>query len=854
MATVLANPHWPAMGFEVDFQNGPPNSPDATRKSIDAPYRRLAVRRWGTDRGRQYELDQVQAGILTADVHDPLEYLNSDNAASPYNTGGNQVIPYRCIWVWAMWPNQPGSGNIINTGVNVDYDPSFELNPDGNLGLWSAVGGTTTLAQSTAQHFNGTHSLLVTQSAAGAGFGVDNTFRTAPMLTYTFSAYVFPTGGAAVTIQVIDAGGTTHSATSTTTSAWQRLSITWNCVDTLEPITVYGTGTSTPTFYLDATMLEFGATANTFTTTGPAFYPLYWGYVERWPAQYTLAGSQVTRQLACVDALAILSRTALSQSYDSIIVADSPVIYVPLSNAKPASAAGALSTGTEYAAITSHNISGTPNYFIPSTGALNWAGDQHPDGTAALAISQQNATNPPTATTVNNDTGMDVLNASLSLDTTNGVTIEFWARTVVGAMQLGGLFRAAAGLNTNFPSGVAQLSVETVNTSDSLGVVYSPDGSTVYAVGVGGSTVKFPDNQWHYFAITLVGSILAVTYDNVETDFGVTAAGRLGFNYLCHFAASTRFGDPQAQVSVGRWAVYNSDITSTRRQVHYQRGIGNLGEITGARVNRLLNTYWQGNATVDPGYLALSADFNYDPSGTNRQLDFYGQQPGGSQPRVMLDVLQEIQSSEQGLVYAAAVPDLGVVFEGRTSRYKNQVPLWTFGENAAGGEYPYSGYVPDRDPTYTFSDADLTRPLNNNYAPLVNTATRALYGQRVLTQQVQCNSDYDLAQAGIFYTARYANPKTRITSLVFNLAANPALFPVILSLELSQLVTVTRRNVLAGVTVTGNYYIEKISHRVDAEAGKWEATLAVSPQFVPSAWVLGDATYGLLGTATAPIY
>ena len=854
MATVLANPNWPAMGFEVDFQNGPPYQPFNTRMSIDAAYRRLAVRRWGTDRGRQYELDQIQAGTLNADVHDPLEYLNPDNAASPYNTGGNQIISYRCVWVWAMWPNQPGSGNIINTGVNTDYDPSFELNPDANLGLWKVAGGTTTLAQSTAQHFDGTHALLITQSAAGAGFGTVNSFRTAPLLTYTFSAYVFPTGGCAVTIQVIDAGGTTHSATSTTTSAWQRLSITWNCVDTLEPITVYGTGTSTPTFYLDATMLEFGAVLHTFTTTGPLFYPIYWGYVERWPAQYTLAGTQVTRQLLGVDALAILSRTAISQSYDATITADNPVIYVPLTNAKPATSTGALSTGSETATITGHNIGGTPNYFIPPNGSMNWAGDQHPDGTSALSISQQNSTNPPSASTVNNDTGIDVLNASLTLDTTNGTTVEFWARPVTGAMQLGALYRAAAGLNTNFPTGVAQLDVETVNTSDQLGVAYTPDGVSYTVVGVTGSVVKWPDNQWHYFAMTLVGNILAVTYDNVETDFSITAAGRIGFNYLCHFAASTRFGDPQAQVAVGRWAVYGSDIGATKRQTHYLRGIGNLGEITGARVTRLLNIYWQGVFTAASGYLALSADFNYDPSGTNMQLDVNGQAPGGSQPRVMLDVLQEIQESERGLIYAAADPVRGVVFEDRTSRYVNQVPLWTFGENTAGGEYPYSGYVPDRDPTYTFSDADLTRPLNNNFAPIFDAATRALYGQRVLTQQVQCNTDFDLYQAGIFYTQRYANPKTRITSLVFNLAANPALYPVILSLEISQLVKVVRRNTLAGVTVSGNYYVEKISHRVDAEAGKWEVTLQVSPQFVPSAWVLGDATYGLLGTATAPIY
>jgi hypothetical protein len=217
--------------------------------------------------------------------------------------------------------------------------------------------------------------------------------------------------------------------------------------------------------------------------------------------------------------------------------------------------------------------------------------------------------------------------------------------------------------------------------------------------------------------------------------------------------------------------------------------------------------------------------------------------------RVMLDIIQEIQESERGLLYAAV--DGTLTFEDRLTRYLNQAPLWTFGENTPT-EYPYSAYLPDKDPTYTFSQANLSRPGNSNFDPIVNAATQATYGQRILSQTVQCTTDFDLTQAGIFYTQRYANSKTRISTLILNPAANPALWPVVLSLEISQLVSVTRRN--AGLTITGNYYVEKVSHRVDAENGKWETALQLSPQFVSSAWVLGDATYGVLGTTTAPVY
>jgi hypothetical protein len=161
-------------------------------------------------------------------------------------------------------------------------------------------------------------------------------------------------------------------------------------------------------------------------------------------------------------------------------------------------------------------------------------------------------------------------------------------------------------------------------------------------------------------------------------------------------------------------------------------------------------------------------------------------------------------------------------------------------------------YAADLDPTYTFSQANLTRPDNSNFAPIVNAATQTKYGQRVLTQQVQCVTDFDLSQAGVFYTNRYANPITRVSTLALDPAANPALWPVVLSLEISQRIKVTRRN--AGLTVSREYYIEKITDTVDGEAGKWRCVLQLSPVFVSSAWVLGNATFGVLGTTTTPVY
>lgn len=865
MATLLANPNWPVCGFEVDFTLGPPNFPGSARKSINSVYRRLTVRQWSLDRGRQYELDQVQAGEFTASVMDALELLNSDNTASVFNTGSNDVTPYRSMWAWFMWPNQPGSGNIINTGVNSAYDPSFESNPFSLLGLWSAAGGTTTLAQSTAQHQDGTHALLVTQSAAGAGFGATNTFRTAPDLTYTFSCYVFLTAqtGLTVTAQVVDANGVTHASSSTTTQgSWQRLSFTWNTVDTLEPITIYGTGTTTPTFYVDSTQLEFGASASTFTTTGPTLYPLFTGWVERFPTEYDMAGFRATKPLHAVDALAVLSRTVISQSYSLTIAADSPVAYAPLSNTKPATTGVLLSQGEETNLIPGTTINGNPYYHPSASGSINWAGDQQPDGVGALVLQQNNAYNPAKAGFTTNtypneqETVFDVVPAGVGSVLNTAATIEMWVRFSGGVALLMQLLSTAVhggGLNTELGYGAAstqnhlelytnsgKLMFHVVDAASSFNNLYDVANSTIPDAG-------FPDATWHYYAITFYNasgsSGLALTYDTTEVDYaGPSVVQNYGFSNL-HHDVNTAFGDVQSQASIARFAVYNRDIGATARQKHYQRGVGYSGEVTGARVTRLLNTYWAGATTIATGFAALYADFSYDPT-------------DGSQSRNMLDVLQEIQATEGGGALVFAGTDGTVVFQDRTSRYtQGQTSSWTFGENPTGAsptEYPYSEYADDTDPTYTFSQANLTRPGNANFAPVVNSTTQTKYGQRALTQQMQVNYDFDLTQAGIFYTNRYSNPVKRISKMTLNPAANPSLWPVVGSLELSKRVTVKRRN--AGVTVSRDYYIEKISHRVNADTSEWEVSLEMSPVFNTSAWVLGDATYGILGTTTTPVY
>jgi hypothetical protein len=72
--------------------------------------------------------------------------------------------------------------------------------------------------------------------------------------------------------------------------------VAWRSADICEAIEVFGTGAS-PSFFMDATQLEFGANPSDFTTTGPQIYSIYSGYIERYPLRYDMNGQRGIRPL-----------------------------------------------------------------------------------------------------------------------------------------------------------------------------------------------------------------------------------------------------------------------------------------------------------------------------------------------------------------------------------------------------------------------------------------------------------------------------------------------------------------------------------------------------------------------------
>jgi hypothetical protein len=540
------------------------------------------------------------------------------------------------------------------------------------------------------------------------------------------------------------------------------------------------------------------------------------------------------KPLDSVDALSPLSRAVINQSYAATVLADNPPVFIPLNDASVPQAVQRPTGGQPMIGYTQLGS---------NSGAVTFGGDTFLDGSRAVAVVQQN-TSPVTLSDNTQLTYLGTRQGGLALNP-QSFTIETWVK---------------------FSSGVVYLGAGSMGTTEStIGEVLGP----LYYVGwyTGGGTLAawftdtngtrqhyvslftvnngsdfYPDGKWHYLALVYLGSnqfqfIMDDRTSTVRT-FATTPPVMALNNFFAE--AQTYFGDPISNLSIANMAMYATPLTSAQRIAHYQRGIGNLGELSGTRAQRLLTQYWSTSIVTDPGKTQMGTDFAYN-----------GQQ--------LLGVLQGIADTEGGLVWVDAAGK--VHFDDRGTRYANApTAQFTFGENAVGGELPYTEVQYDYDPTYVYSEADLTAPSGLVYKS-VNATSQANYGQRILSKQPQMANDWDVAQAANFYTQRYAAPAgapgtstpPRVSKMTISPSSNPNLFGAALSLDIGSRVTVKRRT-SPGMTITGDYYIEQIAHHITGDPGTWTVDYQMSPVFVPQTWKLADAVNGVLGSTTVCVY
>ena len=793
------NSNQPISGWQANFSVGASSPPAKIWYDLTS-----YVLSWNHKVGKQHELGIAESGTGTVLLQDRQELLNPANTGSPYNSGGNLLKPYRQIRHWEM---PFGAGNLLNPTNDIWQTPysladgyadtsSFE---GGSSGSWRGL-GTTTVANSVTRAHDGTHSLLVTWPAH-TGAGAPSTVSAATVVgvpmrtgyTYTLSMWIWIVSGPAVTI-----GCNAGSATSTsTTGAWQRVSTTFTCADLLgETISVYPSGTTTAgqNIFVDSVQLELAASASTYTTSGPTIYPMWWGYIERYPKTWRFAGFDGLCELTIVDGLALLGRISLKGPLESQILSSTtpPNLYWPMDD--PVSngiLSGVVSTGVN---ITSLNQIGSD-----SNSNLSW-----------VNVVNNGQVSGPQTLTQGDATGPDIDDQSSLKFTPSGigsqckVLVIYWGFNAGPTYLAGG--NSSFALSFWFKTSTPLCTFLTLDNSGSQLVrigLTSLGELTVTWPGFGTSTSggsRFIDNNWHSIHVNVTSTNWTVYVDGaVAISASVTPSlSSTTLNIGADINNSTTpFAGNIAHVTLRRNVnISPIDITNEALAGQGQRGF--IGDSPGTRMARIMQwAGWAGPSLLDVGSSGCEAPVGLLGTNTTTALNLPA-------------------TSDGGMVYVA--PEGRVQFISRQQYYAQTSSSLTFGDDVVGsGDTPYREDLSvDFDPTYIYNIITANRKFDRAYSATTSTSV-VDYEAAPMSVEITAIDSNRVVSLISYLQLKYKDSRLRVSTISFNLGGNPSIVPTILACRVGKRVTVRRRT--TAFTELFDVFIESITYSRTPEKG-----------------------------------
>lgn len=792
-------------------------------------------------RGTQYELDQIQAGEYDTALD------NRDGALDPLNSTGpwfGHINPYQPYRKRAMWPP---SVNLLtqfvatggDLGGTVGAIPAAAAIVSGT----DATGGAV-VASGTAWQGSNVFQFAVPASTP-SGFGIALTGQVAvePGLPYSVQLRVRNvTASTTVTVQAVAAyygasgalvGGAVGASTPLTgsaTAAWTQLTVTATppsstayCLMGVETAAV--SPASSLNVQVDGWQIEQAAAPSTWVQPG-VWYPIYAGFTESPQAQWDMGGTYGTVPMTCVDSLALLSQVTLTDPLTEEIQSHNPRFLFKLDD--PAgSLVAADSTGTyPPAPVTSGKY---------GPGSLTFGQDI----TATDPVNGVFTGSPGPVMNVNNpNPATNLLSGAtyLSLDAVgiHGPTnlAGGWSRTIA-FRYLGPASRTSrsvfwSSFDTQRPTIMNKIQIEVNSVGHATLVLRGPAASADYALENTGVTVD--DGNWH-MATAIYSPAADTVYlvvDNYEQYVtGVSALGIIpttlesdsvgnyvdesngggtSFNWAGDLALCAEFPTALSPLDAARiWAAWKNAVAGESTDARYARILRYAGYTGPTNIQAGL-TRSMGPATEINGSDALSA-------------------------------LQAVVDTEAGAHFVAA--DGTVTFQSRASRYDAFTPVYTFGENTAGGEWPYEDVVLPYDPTHLANQVTITQTSSGQTFVGQDATSVAAYFPRTLTRSVNSSSELECQDAANYLVSRYKNPAVRVDALKLHPSARPGLWPVCLSLEIGMRVRVMRRAPAAPPT-TVDCFIGSIEWDMD-DQGEAFVTLQctpadLSPYAIFSAW------------------
>ena len=214
-------------------------------------------------------------------------------------------------------------------------------------------------------------------------------------------------------------------------------------------------------------------------------------------------------------------------------------------------------------------------------------------------------------------------------------------------------------------------------------------------------------------------------------------------------------------------------------------------------------------------------------------------------PPASWTLLASTQTAPTGAVYAA-------IRTGMTGTPGPQNVLYL----SYAAMYPGSAEVPferstswDYDNTYTYSEVQAVQQYGPNQLIIADvrnlSSQQEFFRRSALQYSVQVVSPYDVSDVTTWSLARFSQPILHNKQLTVEAATSPQVaFPAVLSIDIGDVVTVTRRPV-GGAVISETGIVERVKHSIGP--GKWTTTYQLSPYTVESAvlTVNGSGDYGL---------
>ena len=230
---------------------------------------------------------------------------------------------------------------------------------------------------------------------------------------------------------------------------------------------------------------------------------------------------------------------------------------------------------------------------------------------------------------------------------------------------------------------------------------------------------------------------------------------------------------------------------------------------------------------------------------------------------VLAERAADVADQDAGLLFGDGA---GYLRFRSQSRSFQQSVRWTLGDDTAAGEIPFQPAAsPGMGPAYLFNQVEIDNVgeetwnraglgVSRTYPEVAHTAVDVESGQRYGWRPMQrATRLWDPASAfGLaeWLLAQYKTPRDRFETVTIDAAAYPAAWPLVLGVEVGDLVDVVRRPV-GQAAVRVSCRVMSVRHDIQYGRGQTagQVTLSLAAAF-PPVLVCGSTVHGRLGDAT----